>query len=134
LAQLKIPTEEQNEFSNQDGESWYCEWSFDLSSRPPKLATYNLTIYMSGDPLAKAYQDRYSDRNEELPGTFEEHTIRGFPALREYSGEFQCEIVVGTGNGQGFTMFGRRSLGLQDPRLCQQMITAAEWVVDAVRK
>jgi len=91
---------------------------------------YTLRDYVGGDPLAKAYQDN----GPKEWSAFEEHTARGLPAVTQVPGEGErvCKVVVGAGNGQGIAIVG--SLGLEDPTLCQRLLTAAEWVVDAVRK
>lgn len=93
---------------------------------------YTLRVYVGGDPLAKAYQDN----GPKEWSAFEEHTARGLPAVTQVAGGGAsfCRVVVGAGNDQGIAITGSLGLGLEDPTLCQRLLTAVEWVVDAVRK
>jgi hypothetical protein len=139
---LGIPTkriEELSTYEDEVADSWQCWWSWD--NRPPELPsrldTYRLTVYVTGDPLAKAYQDNTSPRNEsEVRREFEEHTIRGLPAVARFWGEgdYGCEIIVGTGNGQGFTLTASLGPVRDIPSFCPRLIAAAELIVDAARK
>lgn len=143
VTDLGIPSEEIEEIpTNEDGkrgEHWQCEWSWD--DRPPELQsrydTYWLTVYVTGDPLAKAYQDMNSHRGEKYPvWSFEEHTVRGLPAVARFTGkgEHACKIVVGTGNGQGFELVANLGPAPDLPSFCPRLLAAAELIVDTARR
>jgi hypothetical protein len=139
VTDLGLPYERIEELTDSEGgeERWQCWWSWNNSSQdlPTKFGFYMLTVYVTGDPLALAYQNRQSPRNEsEGRRRFEEHTIRGLPAVARFWGEgdYACEVVVDTGNGQGFTV-GGRSGPVPDAGLCQRLIATAELIVDVAR-
>ncbi|HEY0449570.1 DUF3558 family protein [Actinophytocola sp.] len=118
-------------------ESGICEW-FTNQSAPGRTETYlfRLEIILSGDPLAEVYResnDLNATTKDLIWQVFEERTIRGLPAaLRSrFDPAASCEVVVGAGSTQGISMSA--STGGSDPELCQRMVTAAEWVVDAAR-
>jgi hypothetical protein len=142
VTDLGIPSEEIKEVPTYEdgkrGEHWLCEWTWD--DRPPELQsrrdTYWLTVYVTGDPLAKAYQDNNSRRGEKNSmRKFEEHTVRGLPAVARFNGEGEhaCAVVVGTGNGQGLELVANRGPVRDVPSFCPRLIAAAELIVDAAR-
>jgi hypothetical protein len=66
---------------------------------------------------------------------FEPRQIRGLPAVtRAFStaGD-HCEVIVDAGNGQGISLAGSLTAAL-DPKLCDRLVTATEWVVDTIRR
>jgi hypothetical protein len=136
LTELEIP-EEHIESPEQETGAWYCMWSKN-SDQESALVIYTVTVYMTGDPLSEAYRENRSrhDKNERQWPVFDAHTVRGLPAVTKVVGdpETQCQVIVGAGNGQGVKVFGHLGLGIGNPDLCQRLVTAAEWVVDAVRK
>lgn len=136
LTELEFP-EERIESTEQETGSWYCMWSRN-SSEETSLVIYTITVYVTSDPLAKAYRDNNSRQGKgERPWTvFDALTVRGLPAVTKAPGdpESQCQVIVGAGNGQGIKVFGHLGLGLADPGLCQRLVTVAELVVDAVRR
>lgn len=139
LTDLGIPTEEIEELPTLAGREGQCVW--DWYDRPPELPsrldTYWFTVYVTGDPLAKAYQDSNSRRGEkDSVRTFEEHTVRGLPAVARFTGEgdYDCEVIVGTGNGQGFTLSAGPGPARDVPSYCPRLIAAAELIVDAARR
>lgn len=138
VTDLEFP-EERIESTEQETGAWYCMWSRDNSGKEtPQVVIYTITVYGTGDPLAKAYQENRSrhDKDERQWTVFDALTVRGLPAVTKAPGdpESQCEVIVGAGNGQGIKVFGHLGLGLSDPGLCRQLVTVAELVVDAVRK
>jgi len=116
------------------GEIWQCQWAWDNSlQEPPKTSgLYTFTIYPTGDPLAKAYNSRQGEKD--TVWKFQEHTIRGLPAMARFTGEgeYACEVTVGAGNGQGFTMWAGGA-AVPDDGTCQRLIDAAELIVDTVK-
>jgi hypothetical protein len=110
-----------------------CVWLEEPKAGTDDGYGYRLTVSMSGDPLAGAYAE--SNPHEGVNWVvFEPRQIRGFPAVvRSLTRpDDQCSVVVGTGNGQGIEVDG--TITADDPTLCDRFVTAAEWVVDAVRK
>jgi hypothetical protein len=109
-------------------------WSSAVDS--PDNALYTLTVFLTGDPLAKAYQDNKARQDEREWTTFETHAVRGLPAVTQAPGnpESLCEVIVGTGVGQGFTISGYLSVQLEEPTLCERLVAAAELIMDAARK
>lgn len=108
-----------------------CLWRHNPKPATPDNYAYRLILHISGDPLAEAYadsNDRYAWR------VFEPRRIRGLPAVvRSFSTpDDQCELIIGTGNGQGITING--TIIRTDPTLCDRFTTAAEWVIDTVRQ
>lgn len=135
LGELEFPSEASPE---QDGQSHRCTWHEDDRDQEAPFVIFAVTIHLTGDPLARVYQEHHSRRgNEEQEWTsFEAHTVRGLPAVTLVRGlaEAQCEVIVGAGNGQGVVVFGSLSGRAEDPGLCDRLVTAAGWVVDAVRR
>lgn len=135
MTDLGLPSERIEELSVEGrGEIWRCEWARRDSSREPGL--YTFTVYPTGDPLAKAYQDHNSRRGEsDTVWRFEEHTVRELPAMARFTGEGDhgCELIVGAGHGQGFTLWAGAT-SVPDVGMCQRLVTAAELVIDAVRR
>jgi Protein of unknown function (DUF3558) len=121
-----------NHYDPVDHESSNRQFAVCVWRHNPQPATganygYRLMLHVSGDPLAEAYG---------ASGTwsvFEPRQVRGLPAIvRSLSTpDDQCEVIVGTGNGQGITISG--TIAASDPTLCDRFTTAAEWVIDAVR-
>jgi hypothetical protein len=110
-----------------------CAWTRGDSKTEASFALLAVTIHLTGDPLAAAYRE-----NESPPQgtTFAARTVRDLPAVtlaRGYSYD-QCEVTVGAGNGQGIVILGHLVVGEDEPSLCDRLVTAAELVVDAVRK
>lgn len=109
-----------------------CRWI-----EKPKAGTdngygYRMAVYMSGDPLAKAYAE--ANDPDGSWDVFEARQVRGLPAVVRSltTKEDQCSVVVGTGNGQGIELNG--TITADDPTLCDRFVKAAEWVVDAARR
>ena len=139
VTDLGIPYEKIEELTDSEsgGERWQCWWTWD--DRPPELPTragpYTFTVYLTGDPLAKAYQDHNSRQGEKgSVWRFEEHTVRGLPAMTRFTGEgeYGCEVIVGVGNGQGFALWAGAT-AVPDAGICPRLIAAAELIVDAAR-
>jgi hypothetical protein len=139
VTDLGFPYEKIEELTDSEsgGERWQCWWAWD--NRPPELPSraglYTFTVYLSGDPLAKAYQDHNLPRNgSEERRKFEEHTVRGLPAVARFWGEgdYQCEVIVGVGNGQGFAIWSGAT-AISDDGMCQRLLAAAELIVDTAR-
>lgn len=109
--------------------SGFCEWEH-RSGPGTEHYAYEIRLNMSGDLLAEAYRES----NEPKWVVFETRDIRGLPAvIRSLSTlDDQCEVIVGTGNGQSVEISG--VIGTADPTMRDRLVTAAEWVVDAVRK
>lgn len=107
-----------------------CVWRHNPQPATDANYGYRLMLNVSGDPLAEAYAAS-NDRGTWT--VFEPRQIRGLPAVvRSLSTpDDQCEVIVGTGNGQGITISG--TIAASDPGLCDRFTTAAEWVIDAVR-
>jgi hypothetical protein len=107
-----------------------CVWRH--NPRPATEANYGyrLMLHVSGDPLAEAYA---ASNDRDIWPVFEPRQIRGLPAVvRSLSTpDDQCEVIVGTGNGQGITISG--TITASDPALCDRFTTAAEWVINAAR-
>jgi len=114
-----------------------CVW--DQSERAPGSGDqfgYVLGVDLAGDPLAEAYRrgdDRTGAGQDYTWALFEPRSVRELPAvvrsLVDPAG--QCEVVVGTGNGQGISVKG--VVAPTDPDLCDRLVSAAELVVDAAR-
>jgi hypothetical protein len=66
--------------------------------------------------------------------TFEEHAVGGLPAVKMARGysESQCELIIGAGNGQGIVLLGELFVGEGETSVCDRLVTAAGYVVDAV--
>jgi hypothetical protein len=140
VTDLGIPYERIEELTDSEsgGERWQCWWAWDY--RPPELPTktglYTFTVYPTGDPLAKAYQD-YNSRKSEKDSVrrFEEHTVRGLPAMTRFTGEgeYGCEVIVGVGNDQGFALWAGAT-AVPDTGICARLIAAAELIVDTAKR
>lgn len=113
-----------------------CIWK-----KEPKAGTddgygYTLTLFVSGDPLARAYAE--SNKHDEYKqfdwATFEPRQLDGLPAVVRslVSPDDECGVVVGTGHGHGIEISG--VVAHKDRTLCDRMVAAAEWVVDAARR
>lgn len=107
-----------------------CVWRDNPEPATDANYGYRLMLHISGDPLAEAYA---AGDDRAMWSVFEPRQVRGLPAVvRSLSTtDDQCEVVVGTGNGQGITISG--TIAASDPTLCDRFTTAAEWVIDAVR-
>lgn len=112
-----------------------CVWT---RSEPgpdhPPMYAYVLWIHPAEDRLAEAYGE--SEDRSEYSGSrnwpvFEPRTIRGLPAVLRTNTEVadSCEVIVGAGNGGSISMKGQ--VEIDDPQLCDRMVTAAELVVDS---
>ncbi|TDV46206.1 uncharacterized protein DUF3558 [Actinophytocola oryzae] len=136
LTELGFPADDQIE-DEQDG-ARVCAWSRDNSNTDASFTLLSISIYTTGDPLAAAYQKFNSDRAEDKWQTiaFGEHTVRGLPAVTRGDRDdgSQCEATVGAGNGQGIVILGHLYTYNEKPELCDRLVTAAELVVDAVRR
>lgn len=100
----------------------------------PPMYAYVLSIHPSTDQLTDAYgesEDRSESGKYRLWPVFEPRTIRGLPAVIRTNTEIAdtCEVIVGAGNGGSITMKGH--VEIDDPNLCDRMVTAAELVVDS---
>jgi Protein of unknown function (DUF3558) len=108
-----------------------CVWRHNPKPATPNNYGYRLMLHVSGDPLAEAYA---ASNDRSVWQVFEPRRIRGLPAVvRSLSTpEDQCEVIVGTGNGQGITING--TIIRSDPTLCDRFTTATEWIIDTIRK
>jgi len=129
-AELRLPPERIN---GANGETGLCEWD----TVPGGDAIYSLTVFMTGDPLGEVYR-RSNDRLDSgklVSELFEIRTIEALPAvvttMRDSS--TYCAVTVGTGGDQGVLLTASVRPELSDPELCDRMVTAAEWVIDAAR-
>ncbi|HEX2130374.1 MAG TPA: DUF3558 domain-containing protein [Actinophytocola sp.] len=108
-----------------------CVWERSETGQD-RLPMYAYVLWLHGDddPLAEAYQDS----SERAWRVFAPRTIRGLPAVVRTNTDVSehCQVIVGTGNGQGITM--KAIVEENDPGLCDHMVTAAELVVDAARR
>jgi hypothetical protein len=137
VTDLGLPSERIEELSLElRDEIWQCRWSWKNSHKelPTKVGLYTFTVYPAGDPLGKAYQEN-SHRDERDTREFKARTVRGLPAVMRFAGEgdYGCEVVVGAGNGQGFTLWSGAT-SVADADMCPRLVAAAELVVDAVRR
>jgi hypothetical protein len=114
-------------------ESGICSWSTTEGGHD----LYTLDLLLTGDPLSEAYR-RSNDRldsGKRVSELFEIRTIGGLPAvvtsMRDPS--TFCAVIVGTGAGQGISITASISFNDPDPELCDRMVTAAEWVIEAAR-
>jgi Protein of unknown function (DUF3558) len=111
-----------------------CNWARDDADHD---YNYLLVLDLRSDRLVDAYQRR--DAREPGGGPiwelFEPREVRGFPAVtRSFSTHGDhCEVIVDTGNGHSIAISGSLRSEL-DPGLCDRLVTAAEWVVDALRR
>ncbi|MFL6126460.1 DUF3558 family protein [Actinophytocola sp.] len=137
VTDLGLPAERIEELSVElRGEIWQCEWAWDNNPhKPVRFGRYMFTVYPAGDPLAKSYQDHSSPAGEpRVTRKFEEHDVRGLPAVTWSwgGGDLDCEVVVGAGNGQGFTISAGET-SVPDAGMCPRLVAAAELIVDTVR-
>lgn len=130
-SQLGFPTDDVSEGATL--EEGICQWS----TTEGRTDLYTLHIYLTEDPLGDAYQ-RSNDRldsGKRVWEPFEIRTIGGLPAVVKVMGDpsTYCEVVVGTGAGQGIRMVASISHDDPDPELCDRVVTAGEWVIEAAR-
>jgi hypothetical protein len=114
-----------------------CLWADPPGPHAGASYGYTIRILLTGDPLAEAYLDSNSTDpvySEPSWPVFITRTIRDLPAVVRTRTEltFACEIVIGTGNGQGLAIKGVHTP--DDPSLCDRMVAMAELVVDAARR
>jgi hypothetical protein len=129
-AELRLPPQAIDGASPDTG---LCEWN----TVPAGDAIYALTVFMTGDPLGDAYQ-RSNDRldsGKRVSELFEIRTIGGLPAVVTGMSDPStfCTVTVGTGGNQGILLTAAVRHKLADPELCNRMVTAAEWVIEAAR-
>jgi hypothetical protein len=107
-----------------------CVWRHNPQPATDANYGYRLMLHVSGDPLAEAYA---TSDDRDTWSVFEPRQIRDLPAVvRSLSTpDDQCEVIVGTGNGQGITISG--TITASDPTLCERFTTAAERVISAAR-
>jgi hypothetical protein len=116
-----------------------CEWELtNTESGQIEQYRYVLDVYIAGDPLAYNYRegDRRTSQGKWVWGLFEPRTIRGLPAVVMAMGDptKYCNVVVGTGGGQGIEISGVTTLGFEKPHLCESLVDAAGLVIDSVRR
>lgn len=134
-ADLEFPPQT---FEGANGDLGVCRWDW-TDSEPDRVEqyVYVLDLYVTGDPLAANYREgnRRTSRGTWVWETFEPRTIRGLPAVVMAMDDptSYCNVVVGTGEGQGFEISGDTTVGFEKPDLCQTMVTAAELIVDEAR-
>jgi hypothetical protein len=129
-AELRLPPQDSNGATNETG---HCGWN----TVPGGDAIYALTVFITGDPLGEAYQ-RSNDRflsGKRVWEPFEIRTIGGLPAVVKVMGDpsTYCEVIVGAGGDQGILLTASVRPELAYPKLCDRLVTAAEWVIDAAR-
>lgn len=111
-----------------------CRWA---KEDPEDEYNYLLSLNLDSDLLADAYTRRGArDPGGELIWkSFEPREVGGFPAVvRSFSEvDNHCEVIVDVGDGQAVTIAGTL-FTRTDPTLCRRLITAAEWVVDTIRR
>jgi hypothetical protein len=116
-----------------------CEWELtNTESGQVEQYRYVLDVYMNGDPLAHNYREgnKRTSQGKWMWETFEPRTIRGLPAVVMAMGDptKYCNVVVGTGGGQGIEISGNTTLGFEKPNLCESLVDAAGLIIDSVRK
>lgn len=125
VAELGFPGDATALFETRD-DGPGCMWTRDDGNGPFEILS--ITISLTGDPLAARYR-----RSGDVK-VFEEHTVRGLPSAATSDGlGDQCEVTIGTGNGQGIEILGHL-VDDEDPELCDRLLTAAGWVIDAVQR
>ncbi len=120
-----------------EGSHGMCIWGQGPGPDNGARYGYRLRLHIHPDLLAQAYKDSNALDYHGNPqaATFEPRQIRGLPAVAQSPNppdSFRyCEVVVGTGNGQGIALVGDAKD--TDPALCDRLVTALEWVIDALR-
>lgn len=132
LAELAFPP---RAFEGASADSGRCEWRAHEDEPDRIRDLYSLTVHVTGDPLGAAYQDsdrRLGNGKWAWP-LFEPRTVRDLPAVvrANLNPDRYCDVVVGVGQEQGITVTG--SPGVAVPDLCDQLVAAAELVVDETR-
>ena len=125
--QLSLPPQVRESAGDSTG---MCKWSKDDDSN------FFLRFDLRSGALAEAYKRRGErDPNGDLVWkSFEPGEIRGLPAVVRSFSEVgtHCEVIVDAGNGQGISITGSLLTTL-DPKLCDRLVTASEWIVDKAR-
>lgn len=126
-------------FEGANIDSGSCQWEWE-NPEPDTFEhyLYALDVFVTGDPLALNYREGIlrTSRGTWVWETFEPTTIRGLPAVvmaMDDPTNF-CNVVVGTGGGQGIEVSGDTTMGFEKPNLCESLVDAAGLIIDSVRR
>jgi len=108
-----------------------CTWSQNDDDN------YLLSFNLGSDALAEAYKkkDERDPDGELLWKSFQPQEIRGLGAVARSFDTIgsHCEVIVDFGGGQSISVTGSL-LTAPDPKLCDRLVTAAGFAVDAARR